>query len=241
MAEDLVSCLMVTGHDPCREPFGRVAIESFRQQTWPNKELLILNQSFHQPHSYRLLEDGWEKGEGYSIAEYHVLPIQPLGTARNQLLEHARGEWLLPWDDDDWSHPERITRQMHARNGQRAVVPSCYLVYSFPRNTACVQTHKWCCGLMLFPRGPQRYEPKPSSEDWALMELFPDRIRWENPPEMYIRTHHGMNTWHEKHILGRLAGRENTWLLLPRQQAYLKDVLAHHYPWATIGRFFPLP
>lgn len=222
---ELVSCLMVTGHDPVRRRFALAAIESFRQQTYPHRELVIINQSLE-----RLLPEPEP-----TIQEIQV-PVQPtLGDARNLSLDHARGDWWLPWDDDDWSHPDRITWQMGARDGQRAVVPCRFLVYSFPRNVACVQVHPWCSGLMLFPRCTQRYPAMPSSEDWVFMESFPNRLRWENPPEMYIRTHHGANTWGVDHILGRRRQARNEWTVPPVLRGYLKSILGKHYAWATIG------
>lgn len=234
---------MVTGHQAGRERFARVAVRSFQAQTYQPRELVILNQSLGLPQTYRILADeffqhphiGEYKAKDYTIREIMAPTAKTLGDARNQTLEMARGEWMLPWDDDDFSHPDRITQQMARRNGQRAVVPTNYICYSFPNNTAYVQRHRWCSGLMLFPRTDWRYEPKPSSEDWSLMELFPDRIRWENPSHLYIRSYHGENTWDERHVMGRFKGVVGQWILMTPQQDYLRSVLSEYYPWAKMG------
>lgn len=75
-------------------------IEHFNQQTWSNKELLILDDTpggeaaveklcSRYPH-VRL----WYSGETLSI-----------GAKRNQLLEHASGELVAHFDDDDYYAP----------------------------------------------------------------------------------------------------------------------------------------
>jgi glycosyltransferase involved in cell wall biosynthesis len=38
----------------------------------------------------------------------------PIGTKRNLALEAARSDWVAWFDDDDWSHPERLTRLLDA-------------------------------------------------------------------------------------------------------------------------------
>jgi len=38
--------------------------------------------------------------------------MRSLGGKRNFLNSQADGEWICHWDDDDWSAPDRIERQM---------------------------------------------------------------------------------------------------------------------------------
>lgn len=228
--------MMVTGHQPARHRLAQAAVRSFQAQTYSPRELVIVNQGSQPLLNSELFHVGGGhygmiKTQDYTIREL-LAPVQPLGAVRNQCLEACRGEWLLPWDDDDWSHPDRIARQMAARDGQRAVVPCRYVAYSFVRNSALIETHKWCSGLMLFPRTTHRYDAaRGKSEDWVLMEAFPDRMRWENPALIYLRFYHGQNTWHERHVMWHLAGKSHTWQLPAEAAQYLRQTLRAQYPW----------
>jgi glycosyltransferase involved in cell wall biosynthesis len=74
------------------------AIACFESQTWPNKELLIVDDG-----SVDLQPSG----------RIRVLSIiAPLGEKRNLACERAAGEFIVHFDDDDFSAPERIAEQV---------------------------------------------------------------------------------------------------------------------------------
>lgn len=103
MSTTLVSCLMPTAD---RRAFVPRAIELFLAQDYPDKELLIL-------------DDGEDSVADLVPADARLryrreLPRRVLGDKRNRLCELARGDVIVHWDDDDWSAPDRITRQLHA-------------------------------------------------------------------------------------------------------------------------------
>src|ERR1043166_1939763 len=77
-----------------RDAMRPMAIDCFQPQTRKEKELLILD-----------LDD-------YTI-----------GAKRNALCEHANGDIIVHWDDDDWSHPNRIADQVsHLESSGKDVV-----------------------------------------------------------------------------------------------------------------------
>lgn len=91
----LVSALMVTQSG--RERFAREAVECFHAQTYPNKELVIVVQPYHEPPK--------------------------LGALRNESVLRAKGEYVIQWDDDDLYGPERI--QSHVDVIHPDVAASC--------------------------------------------------------------------------------------------------------------------
>ena len=107
--QPLISCLMVTAN---RADIARVAIECFSEQTWPNKELVIIDDG---------VEDYSDLIASFDCADLvRYIKLQPanprlsLGELRNLSIEQARGEWCVQWDDDEWYHPERLAIQLNA-------------------------------------------------------------------------------------------------------------------------------
>ena len=94
----LVSCLMITKN---RANFAMCAVRCFLNQTYPNKELLII-------------DDG-ECGELARFIDHlddtriRYIRLAPgnnaLGDLRNRSVALAQGEWVCQWDDDDMSDP----------------------------------------------------------------------------------------------------------------------------------------
>jgi len=95
------------------------AIESALRQTWPEKEVIVVDDG-SQDGSLRVIESfgsriRWETG-----------PNRGGNVARNRLLELAQGEWLQYLDADDYLLPLKIERQL----GFLREHPTCDVVYS---------------------------------------------------------------------------------------------------------------
>lgn len=100
-AEILVSAIMPTR---ARPQFARQAVEYFLAQTWPAKELVILDDFFAPSFSAAPV------GEGIRyLSERHKLTV---GAKRNRCCSEAAGEIICHWDDDDFSAPGRIADQV---------------------------------------------------------------------------------------------------------------------------------
>jgi hypothetical protein len=105
-AQPLVSCIMPTTSD--RRRFVPHAIKCFQRQTYPNLELVILcdgedNLSDLAPHDDERIR------YFYLGSGRHTL-----GTKRNLACERALGDLIAHFDDDDWSHPDRLSFQLGA-------------------------------------------------------------------------------------------------------------------------------
>ena len=97
----LITCTMPTYG---REKFIPQAILYFRRQDYPNKELLILDDSATAPDI--------EVPESGNIVFVHLRRRLILGEKRNLCCELARGEIIAQWDDDDWFAPTRLSVQV---------------------------------------------------------------------------------------------------------------------------------
>jgi hypothetical protein len=100
----LVSCICPTyGRAPYFLHLLQEAVECFYRQTWPahDRELLILNDCHEQvlvcnTPGVRVINLGAR--------------MASLGEKYNLMVGMARGEIILPWEDDDISLPGRITQ-----------------------------------------------------------------------------------------------------------------------------------
>ena len=99
--EPLVSCVCPTGN---RQSLIMMAIDCFLSQTYPNKELIVLDDGV-SPTSVPC----------HPSIKYHrhVGPKLTTGAKRNLCNELAAGEVICNWDDDDWSHPSRVSVQVN--------------------------------------------------------------------------------------------------------------------------------
>lgn len=97
----LVSAIMPTAN---RHRFVPGAIDNFLAQTYPNKELVIVDDGRKSIESVLPKSDlirYWRYKAKYNI-----------GQKRNLACERAQGEMIVHWDDDDRSAPDRIEKQI---------------------------------------------------------------------------------------------------------------------------------
>ena len=106
MSDNPTVCAVMLTAD--RPEMARRAVECFRAQTYPAKRLLTYNTGdgelywdydpFIAHHRYRPV--GTHRGD------------EPIGAIRNWANEEAQADILIHWDDDDYSHPNRIAEQV---------------------------------------------------------------------------------------------------------------------------------
>ena len=100
-APPLVSCIMPTYN---RRAFIPLALECFRGQRYPSRELVVIDDG-DDP-----VEDLLRGEEG---VRYLRLPRRTsIGGKRNIGCAEARGELIALWDDDDWYGPARLEQQV---------------------------------------------------------------------------------------------------------------------------------
>lgn len=79
------------------------AVALFQQQRYNNKELLILDDS---PKAMNV------KAFGPNVRYVWYSERASMAQKHNDALKMAQGDLLMHWDDDDWSSPLRMTRQV---------------------------------------------------------------------------------------------------------------------------------
>ena len=188
-----VTCIMVTGHLPERRPLALLAIESFKQQTYEDRFLVIVNQS---P----------DKVQPFNISHPLIREVlcetgrKTLGDLLNIGLDNANTPFMAIFDDDDWSRADRLSYQMSFMNDNVDFVALDW--------SAC---YDWCTqksyvryfvgGGSLYRLNGQRYTPQTKYVDKVFDEKFSRQIRLNNDPEVYVRGCHVSNVCGRSHLL----------------------------------------
>ncbi len=197
-ASPRVSCLMVTRG---RDKQVQDAIACFLAQNYPNKELVIvteqpgpgLRQALARSASpdIRLLEVG-DNG-------------MTLGELRNRAIDHASGELICQWDDDDLYDPDRLGVQAGILKQTGAHV--CLLqrwVQWWPKHQrlALSRRRHWEGSLMALKSIMPRYPSNRKGEDTPVIEQLVRRTRVVtlDLPQLYVYIVHGQNTWDPYHF-----------------------------------------
>jgi glycosyltransferase involved in cell wall biosynthesis len=201
-----VSCLMVTAD---RRRFVRRALLCYRRQTYPHRELVIVDDG-REPLDDLLT--GFAPGE----VLYHRLARNPgnvLGRLRNISLELATGDLCANWDDDDWYHPDRLAVQVAALvDGARSCSLAAALVHldaaPYSRHAFVSPFRHGVPGSLVYPRsGAARHPEVRRGEDDALLREWRKsghRRLDASRAGLMVRCFHGANTWDMGHFLGRL-------------------------------------
>jgi len=195
-AKPLVTCIMPTAN---RRAFIPGAIQCFQSQDYENCELVVIDDGTDSVAN--LVPDD----ERISYVQLDSHPS--LGGKRNLACQMARGEFIVHWDDDDWSSPFRISTQMQAMM-TRPEIDICGLqslyFYDPSRAQAWLYSHPpgsraWLSGNTLCYR-KSLWQKKPfpeinEGEDtlfvWAVSERQMLALR---NPNIFVATIHPQNT-----------------------------------------------
>ncbi|VVM05504.1 glycosyltransferase family 2 protein [Methylacidimicrobium tartarophylax] len=99
-----------------REEWIAQAVESALAQSWPNKELVVADDG-STDRTREILE-----GFGDRIRLLSLPGNSGPASARNAILESARGEWIQWLDSDDYLLPRKIETQLREAGGESADV-----------------------------------------------------------------------------------------------------------------------
>lgn len=199
-----ICAVMVTGK-PGREYLARMAIRAFQQQRYQAKRLLIVNDGTP------LLAESIE-----GIRELIVPPGNTLGRLRNIALESMDPgiDLVVQWDDDDYSHPQRLRWQASQKFAKPTATVLRYEVHCnllSGETKLCRPTRQAAYGFpgtLMHPLPTKfRYPEVAKSEDTVFLRAWRDdhRLRVlvnDKIPHLYVRFFHGLNTWSEKHVMG---------------------------------------
>jgi glycosyltransferase involved in cell wall biosynthesis len=196
----LVSALMVTRGRP---RLAETAIACFRAQTWPRRELVIIDSGRTDDLA---LARYIEHLEDPMIRHLRIGRSRlSLGALRNRSLAEARGEWICQWDDDDLSHPSRIAAQFAAARALR--VDACLLLretvwWPHEGRVAWSGPHLWEHSLLAKRACVHAYPPLRRGEDTPVVEaLVRDRpVALLDEPRLYVYVGHHDNTYGDDHF-----------------------------------------
>lgn len=202
-----VSCLMVTAD---RRALVKRSLHCYKKQSHPNTELVVVDNGHDQIDD--LLEDFDESTVNY--IRLKPSPDNVLGEMRNRSLEAATGEYVTCWDDDDWFHPDRIKIQLNRL--QQDSYDACCLTTSLMHLDSKEMMHHPYKGTLpggvppsiLHRNDPGiRYPQLNRHEDTEFLKQWKEKKYVQLPPEyayLFIRCHHGTNTWEKDHFIRRM-------------------------------------
>lgn len=116
----LVTCIMPTAN---RSQWVAEAIKQFENQSYPNKELIILDDRSENRTRPIFQKD--------NIIYHQCEPSLSLGSKRNKACEIARGTIIIHWDDDDWRSKDWITVQVEVLEKSQSDVTGLINPYFF--------------------------------------------------------------------------------------------------------------
>lgn len=212
---DKVSCLIVTAD---RKDLLRRSLHSYKKQTYPNKEIVVVDNGHES--SAELLTD-------FDSDEVNYIRIEPspdniLGELRNISLDNATGDFLVCWDDDDWFHPKRIEMQLNTlRQGYDACCLKGNLFHidipEFLNNPYVGSLPDGSPSSIMHRKNNDiRYPSLQRGEDTVYLNKWRKKKRYKqldlSYSYLFIRVFHGSNVSGKKHFLRRLRNSPKSWL-----------------------------
>jgi len=178
---------------PGREKMALFAIQCFLDQTWENKELIIVNE-------LQMLVGDW--GETKEV----LVPEGLSNAAKHNVGDSlACGDYIIRWDDDDIYHPDRMAVQMEGVIGTGALASTLgrRIHWLIDEDIAWVADVNGC-GTILYRNEGKSYEEAITGggSDSNFYQTYYSHLttRIDNWPGLYIRTWHGKNMSTKKHI-----------------------------------------
>ena len=199
-AVPLISCIMPTRD---RRELALQAIEYFRRQDYPERELVIV-------------DDGAEPlpvPADERIRYVRLSDPATVGHKRNLAVEQSRGEIIVHWDDDDWYAPDRIRHQIQPLLAGQADISGMAAEHFYSLQGG----RFWGCTPQLHARmffanvhgrsiayarrvwGRQaRYPDLSLAEDARFLQAAlrqGSRLARRPNPDKFVYVRHGANTW----------------------------------------------
>ena len=179
---------------------ARFAIDCFRRQTWPNRELVIVCAvpDSELPGYLAALGDP-------AIRYLHVAP-SVLGELRNISVEAARGMLLCQWDDDDLYHPQRLEYQYAQLVAGRAAAHFLSRVLMWwpeERRLAISARRLWENSMLCRRLALGRYPAIARREDTQVVKDLREhghRTAKTDQPFWYCYVTHGVNASGSRHL-----------------------------------------
>ena len=188
----LVSCLCPTYN---RREFISRSLQYFRQQDYPNLELIILDDGEDCVKDLIPCDS--------RIRYLYEVPRKNHGQKINRCMELANGEYGIVWDEDDYYSPDRITKQITPMlNDPKIVVTGTSRLYYYVHGTKQAYeyfnwTNKEWIGAIAFRKSIWKLHPfkeVPHGGDFSFIHEIP-RLQWLDlkDRELVVCSIHGDN------------------------------------------------
>lgn len=197
------------------------SIDSFKMQTYKNKELIIVYSHSNHNAVYEMLD----YTNDIECVFYNIRDDISLGEARNISILISEGDIICQWDDDDISHKERLSFQYdwNTKNNANASILSAqyHLFENETPNRLFLENRKqtnnvihngWCGTIMANKNIMKNIYPQMKiEEDFHGLSKINDLkvITYNTPYYHYIYSYHGDNTWDLQHNLFMVDGGTN--------------------------------
>lgn len=194
----LISCLMVTKK---RFEQAKLAIKCFQNQTYPHKELIIIDDGKSD-----LLAKYVAQLPDKNIRHIHIESReQTLGELRNLSLANASGHYVSQWDDDDLVHPYRLEIQLsaiQALNVEACFLQSWLIWWVDRQRIATSPTRIWEGSMLCRKDKVPLYEFQRQREDTLVTSQIVEnfRVALMDQPQLYVYIVHRQNTFDEEHF-----------------------------------------
>jgi glycosyltransferase involved in cell wall biosynthesis len=200
----LVSCIMPTYN---RRPFVSLALRYFLAQDYLHKELVIVDDG-SEP-----IGDVVESTPG--VRYIRLSSRNSLGAKRNLAYQHARGELIAHWDDDDWYAPDRLRYQVAPILTREADMTGLENAFVLELTTGVFwRTRRDLHQRMfvgdvhggtlvyrkaLWQEGVRYPEVNLAEDAWFLRQALArgKRLRRLANPGVFLYVRHGRNAWRE--------------------------------------------
>jgi glycosyltransferase involved in cell wall biosynthesis len=235
MFNTAITAVMVTGKTIERYPLARGAVQSFLSQEYAGKKLLLIINDNPVPlyEDVRAIPD--------DVVELHINNPRELtlGELRNIAFDHVSpADYMVQWDDDDYSAPGRLQYQIDKTKSGTATVLRWQTQFDL-RTGECfagcgrMSRVKGFAGTMLFPASVKaRFTLKPKGEDTDFLVALSREITLDvlaNSPTDFLHFCHLNNTWHPEHVMRRRHGSRD---LSAPELAVVRGIVRQHYTWA---------
>jgi glycosyltransferase involved in cell wall biosynthesis len=214
----LVSCLLPTRNRP---EFLAQALRCYARQTYPNRELLVLDGGEAKVEH---LCSGLE-----GVRYIDVSPDLTYGASMNVGARNARGTLLQKLDDDDYYAPGFVARSVEAllAHGVDDVVVGwdCFHVLVRGDRRLRFSGHGWAAdGTLALARSLWEragFRESPGEFESAVKDHSGAKLVQVCAPELYVLIRHGANSWQSL----RGVGVDDYFLSLPDARLTIDDVI----------------
>ena len=170
-----------------REKMAIFALKQFQRQSWPNKEMVIVNEGTE-----------WISNGEDNIIEVMVQEKRYANGGLHNIGDGiANGDYIIRWDDDDIHHPDRIKIQAEATiiTASNCSTLGQRIHYFMDEDIAFIKP-AMSCGLILYRNERKKYltELHGGSDEVFFKEYYSHNVtKLDNWPGIYVRIYHGIN------------------------------------------------